>query len=77
MCSFGAVQSTAEFLGLKWSASQQAFDGRLNVMMSSKAGSLTVKELAEIGVARCSVGPALQFTVADAVTKAASDLLTV
>jgi 2-methylisocitrate lyase-like PEP mutase family enzyme len=36
----------------------KAFDGRLNVLL--KQGGLTVKELAEIGVARISVGPRLQ-----------------
>jgi 2-methylisocitrate lyase-like PEP mutase family enzyme len=37
------------------------FDGRLNVSMKLSVGALTVKELAEIGVARISIGPALQF----------------
>ncbi|KAH8901223.1 Phosphoenolpyruvate/pyruvate domain-containing protein [Thozetella sp. PMI_491] len=36
----------------------KAFDGRLNVLL--KQGGLTVRELADIGVARISVGPRLQ-----------------
>jgi 2-methylisocitrate lyase-like PEP mutase family enzyme len=39
----------------------KAFNGRLNVSMKLSAEGLTVKELAEIGVARISIGPALQF----------------
>lgn len=39
----------------------KAFDGRLNVSKKLVPDGLTVKELAEIGVARISIGPALQF----------------
>ncbi|RFU25764.1 hypothetical protein B7463_g10577, partial [Scytalidium lignicola] len=39
----------------------KAFDGRLNVWMKRSSDSLTLKELAKIGVARISVGPTLQF----------------
>jgi 2-methylisocitrate lyase-like PEP mutase family enzyme len=39
----------------------EAFDGRLNVSMKIIADGLNVKELAEIGVARISVGPQLQI----------------
>ncbi|KAJ5769705.1 hypothetical protein N7520_004264 [Penicillium odoratum] len=36
-----------------------AFDGRLNVIARLNTGGLSIRELAEIGVARISVGPAL------------------
>jgi 2-methylisocitrate lyase-like PEP mutase family enzyme len=39
----------------------KAFDGRLNVSKKLVPDGLTVKDLAEIGVARISIGPALQF----------------
>lgn len=39
----------------------EVFDGRLNVSLKMAAGGLKVKELANLGVARISVGPALQF----------------
>ncbi|GFP54348.1 uncharacterized protein Rv1998c [Trichoderma asperellum] len=38
----------------------KAFDGRLNVLLNL-SGGLTVKELADIGVARISIGPTLQI----------------
>jgi 2-methylisocitrate lyase-like PEP mutase family enzyme len=37
----------------------KAFDGRLNVSMRLASGNLTVKDLADIGVARISIGPQL------------------
>lgn len=52
-----------------------ALDGRLNVMMSLAPGKLTASELKRIGVARISVGPALQFKAAAAIEKAAADML--
>jgi len=39
----------------------RAFDGRLNVILKRTPEGLTVQELAKLGVARISVGPALQF----------------
>lgn len=45
----------------------QAFDGRLNVMLS---GGLTTQQLADIGVARISIGPALYLA---AMTKLKQD----
>jgi 2-methylisocitrate lyase-like PEP mutase family enzyme len=52
----------------------KGFDGRLNV--SLKDGGLTIPELADIGVARISVGPRLQFAAIDAYERAAESLLT-
>ncbi|KAF8579653.1 Phosphoenolpyruvate/pyruvate domain-containing protein [Ramaria rubella] len=51
------------------------FDGRLNVMARLTPGSLTVKELREIGVARISVGPALYFLALKAYEKGVDSLL--
>jgi 2-methylisocitrate lyase-like PEP mutase family enzyme len=55
----------------------KAFDGRLNVSlkMTEGKGDLTVKELAEIGVARISVGPAIQFMAMEAYKTHAEKLL--
>ncbi|KAI9705226.1 MAG: hypothetical protein M1820_005373 [Bogoriella megaspora] len=39
----------------------KAFDGRLNVSLKLLDGWLTPKQLAELGVARISIGPQLQF----------------
>jgi 2-methylisocitrate lyase-like PEP mutase family enzyme len=52
----------------------KAFDGRLNV--SLKADGLTVKELAQMGVARISVGPTLQFLAMATYAQEAEKLLT-
>jgi 2-methylisocitrate lyase-like PEP mutase family enzyme len=38
-----------------------AFEGKLNVSLKMGAGGLSVKDLTKIGVARISIGPALQF----------------
>lgn len=38
-----------------------AFEGRLNVSLRVAEGNLSVKELVGMGVARISVGPALQY----------------
>lgn len=50
-------------------------NGRVSVMMSLAPGKLTVKELKKIGVARISIGPALQFKVASAFEMAAKTVL--
>jgi 2-methylisocitrate lyase-like PEP mutase family enzyme len=52
-----------------------AFDGKLNVIVKLPNGGLTVNELAAIGVARCSLGPTLQFAAIEAVKKAAEEYL--
>jgi 2-methylisocitrate lyase-like PEP mutase family enzyme len=52
------------------------FDGRLNVSLKMVPGYLTVSELAQIGVARISVGPAIQFVAMDSYSKEAEKLLT-
>lgn len=50
------------------------FDGRLNVSLKW-TGGLTVAELAKIGVARISVGPAIQFFAMAEFAKKAEELL--
>lgn len=50
------------------------FGGRLNVSLKWEDG-LTVKELRGIGVARISVGPAIQLFVVEEVRRRAEDLL--
>ncbi|KIX01844.1 uncharacterized protein Z518_09571 [Rhinocladiella mackenziei CBS 650.93] len=52
----------------------QEFQGRLNVSLKWSEG-LTVKELAEIGVARISVGPAIQLFAMDEYQRKAKELL--
>ncbi|TKA67865.1 hypothetical protein B0A55_08406 [Friedmanniomyces simplex] len=50
-----------------------AFQGRLNIMRNDMvAGGLSLQDVAKIGVARCSMGPFLQFTLADEAAKAAA-----
>lgn len=49
----------------------EALQGKLNVMVSLSEGGLKVSELSEIGVARCSVGPGLQFPAMKAFADAA------
>jgi 2-methylisocitrate lyase-like PEP mutase family enzyme len=39
----------------------RALDGKLNVSLKISSGNLTAKELANMGVARLSTGPTLQF----------------
>ncbi|KAL2785661.1 Phosphoenolpyruvate/pyruvate domain-containing protein [Aspergillus keveii] len=51
----------------------EAFGGRLNVLKSG--GGLSVKELAEIGVARISVGPLLQGKALKRIREVAAELL--
>ena len=54
----------------------QAFDGRLNVSLKLGApGALNVKELAQIGVSRISIGPALQLKAMETYEKEAKALL--
>lgn len=53
----------------------QAFDGRLNVSMKLAAGSLHATELARIGVARISIGPALQFLAMEKYKEEAKKML--
>jgi 2-methylisocitrate lyase-like PEP mutase family enzyme len=54
----------------------KAFDGRLNVWMKL-SGGLNAKQLAEIGVARISVGPALQLSAMAKLKQDAEDILRV
>ena len=52
------------------------FEGRLNVSMKlGSADALGVRELASIGVARISVGPAIQFMAMEHLAKKADELL--
>jgi 2-methylisocitrate lyase-like PEP mutase family enzyme len=53
----------------------KAFDGRLNVSMKLSPDGLKVKALAELGVARISIGPAIQFIAMDAFAKEAEKIL--
>jgi 2-methylisocitrate lyase-like PEP mutase family enzyme len=53
----------------------KAFHGRLKVMMTMTANGLSVQEVAQIGVSRCSIGPFLQFAAKDSVTEAAAGYL--
>ncbi|KAM0264312.1 hypothetical protein ACHAQJ_000802 [Trichoderma viride] len=50
-------------------------DGKVAVIMSGAPGSLTTADLAKLGVARISVGPALYIAAYDAVKTAASRML--
>ncbi|KAH8911979.1 Phosphoenolpyruvate/pyruvate domain-containing protein [Coniochaeta sp. PMI_546] len=52
----------------------EAFDGRLNVLMKLADG-LTARELADIGVARISLGPSLQLAAMEALKKEAQRAL--
>ncbi|KAH8659214.1 PEP phosphonomutase-like protein [Tricladium varicosporioides] len=53
----------------------KALGGRLNISMKLAPGMLTAKDLAEIGVARISVGPQLQFVAVKAVADEATRIL--
>lgn len=53
----------------------QALGGRLNVSMKLSSDGLTVKELEELGVARISIGPALQFKAMQALGTEANKIL--
>jgi len=52
-----------------------AFNGNLNAGFRRSAGGLTVKELSDIGVARVSMGPALQFVAMKAFAAEAQSIL--
>ncbi|KAE9365535.1 Phosphoenolpyruvate/pyruvate domain-containing protein [Stipitochalara longipes BDJ] len=52
------------------------FGGRLNVSLKMTAEGLTIKELADLGVARISVGPALQLVAMKTFQQEAEKLLT-
>ena len=54
----------------------KAFDGRLNVAMKLSPDGLNVKQLAELGVARISVGPQIQFLAMEAFAREAEKILT-
>jgi len=51
------------------------FEGRLNAGLGKSSANLTVKELAEIGVARISMGPTLQIKAMNFFQKEAEKLL--
>ncbi|KAK7952890.1 Phosphoenolpyruvate/pyruvate domain-containing protein [Apiospora saccharicola] len=53
----------------------KGFDGRLNVMLKRSPDGLSVKQLADMGVARISVGPALQFVAMGALKREAEAIL--
>ena len=54
----------------------EALGGRLNVILvRGKAGGLSVSEIAELGVARISVGPALMRWSAERIGEEANDIL--
>jgi 2-methylisocitrate lyase-like PEP mutase family enzyme len=53
----------------------KAFDGRLNVSMKLSPDGLKVKALSELGVARISIGPAIQFIAMDTFAKEAEKIL--
>lgn len=53
----------------------EAFEGRLNVSMKLSPDGLKVKALSELGVARISIGPALQFIAMDTFAKEAEKIL--
>ena len=53
------------------------FDGRLNVSMRLHPDGLNVSQLREIGVARISVGPAIQLKAMETITKEAEKILSV
>jgi len=52
-----------------------ALGGRLSVMMSLAPGKLTVSELNTLGVARISIGPALQFKATAAIESAVASIV--
>ena len=54
----------------------QAFNGRVNIGYSPSAGDFTVKELAELGVARVSVGPSMQMLAMKTVKEEAEKIMT-
>lgn len=53
----------------------RAFDGKVNIGFKGGPGRLTVKELTELGVARLSIGPSLQFVAMKALKEEAEKIL--
>lgn len=53
----------------------ERLDGRVSIMMNLAPGDLNAKDLKRIGVARVSVGPALQFQVAAILENAGLEML--
>lgn len=53
----------------------EAFEGRLNVSMKLSPDGLKVKALSELGVARISIGPAIQFIAMETFAKEAEKIL--
>jgi 2-methylisocitrate lyase-like PEP mutase family enzyme len=53
----------------------EAFGGKLNVSLKSSEDGLSIKQLADIGVARISMGPALQLKAMDVYGREADRLL--
>lgn len=53
----------------------KAFDGRLAVLASGKPGGHTTAELAKIGVARISIGPALYLRALNTIKETATKML--
>jgi 2-methylisocitrate lyase-like PEP mutase family enzyme len=53
----------------------EAFEGRLNVSMKLSPDGLKAKALSELGVARISIGPALQFIAMETFAKEAEKIL--
>ncbi|KAK7994742.1 carboxyphosphonoenolpyruvate phosphonomutase-like protein [Apiospora arundinis] len=51
------------------------FDGRLNVLLKRAPDALSPKQLADMGVARISVGPGLQLVAMDALKQKAEAIL--
>jgi 2-methylisocitrate lyase-like PEP mutase family enzyme len=54
----------------------KAFGGRLNVMLKLSDDGLAIEQLAQMGVARISIGPTLQFIAMKALQDEAKRLLT-
>jgi 2-methylisocitrate lyase-like PEP mutase family enzyme len=52
-------------------------DGRVAVLRTSRPGGLTTGQVANLGVARISVGPALFLAANEAIKKTAVDILTI
>lgn len=53
----------------------RAFDGRLNVSMIMSEKGLNVAQISELGVARISVGPQIQFLAMDTFAREAEKIL--
>lgn len=53
----------------------EAFGGKLNVLLKSKEDGLSIRQLAEIGLARISIGPTLQLKAMELYSSEADKLL--